>query len=89
MKHPNLPQTDKCVLKCVLQRAGVFDEKHGFDEERLIKTLVVRGGFYENIARGIIGRCDFTKGDSENVCDWADRGITCIQTEKIPVEITN
>lgn len=81
-KNLNSLQTGKCATKCVLERADFFDETRGFYEERLIKMMVVRGRSTENIARGIIGGCDFTKGDLENVCDWADRGIKCIRKEK-------
>lgn len=85
-KGPISLQTFKCTLKCVLEKAGIFDETRGFDEERLIKTMVVKKGFKENIAREIIGRCDLKKGDSANVCDWVEHGIACIGKEEKTVE---
>lgn len=81
-KIPNPAEMRKCEIKCGIEKAGLFDETGGIDEERSIKMMVDKDRIDEKSAKVIIGRCDLTKGDSEHVCDWADRGMTCIQKEK-------
>lgn len=86
-KMDNFPNDERtqCYVKCMLDKLGLFDDRYGFNVERLVTQLGQE-------RRGIDTKNDIEKCADKNsqltdVCEWAYRGFYCIRQAKIALRL--
>lgn len=67
----------QCYIKCIFGKMGLFDEKDGFDIERLVKQL--GQGKNETVIRPEIVKCADKNQQKTDACQWAYRGFDCFK----------
>lgn len=79
-KKFNFPNDDKtqCYINCIFKKMGLFDEKEGFNVERLVKQL--GQGKNETVIRQEVVKCADKNPNKSSACNWAYRGFLCFKT---------
>lgn len=67
----------QCYIKCIFGKMGLFDEKEGFNVERLVKQL--GQGKNETVIRPEVIKCADKNTQKTNTCAWAFRGFDCFK----------
>lgn len=68
----------QCYINCIFKKMGLFDEKDGFNIDRLVKQL--SQGKNETVIRPEVVKCADKNPNKTNACSWAYRGFTCFKT---------